>query len=110
MHTKKHNTTESENDDDVNFVELFDIPDSDELSKTKKRHPLDPDDQRYIVKCIEKYGTDGMEKSFRDIKLNYMQYSKAQLQKMVARFMLLEEDERVVELPSNISGITTESS
>eukprot|EP00934_Nitzschia_sp_Nitz4_P005594 Nitzschia sp. Nitz4//scaffold331_size19140//10591//13853//NITZ4_008734-RA/size19140-processed-gene-0.38-mRNA-1//-1//CDS//3329548182//5584//frame0 len=77
-------------------IQLFDIPESDSLAK-KKRHPMSADDQKYIVKCMSKYGED-YSKMFRDIKLNNMQHTEAQLRKMGARYLLLSPDERVVEL------------
>lgn len=91
---------------DVNVVELFDIPDSDELreQKRQRRCPLNEEDQKYIVKCLRKYGDD-YGKAFRDTKVNYMQHTENQLRKMGARFLLLNEEQRVVEVPDKIKPL-----
>lgn len=82
---------------DATVVELFDIPDSDELGP-KKRRPMNEDDQKYIAKCMSKYGDD-YDKAFRDIKINYMQHTETQLRKLGARFLLLSSEERLVDVP-----------
>lgn len=85
--------------DDANVVELFDIPDSDTL--TKKEHPMKADDQAYIAKCMAKYGDD-YGKIFRDIKVNKMQHTETQLRKMGARYLLLTAEQRTTPLPDNV--------
>lgn len=85
---------------DKSVIELFDIPTSDDLSKKKPR-PINEEDQNYIVKCLSKYGDD-YGRAFRDIKINYMQYTEVQLRKLGARFMLLSPEERLVDVPENM--------
>lgn len=90
---------------DVSAVELFDIPDSDELRKPKeKRCPINEEDQKYIAKCMSKYGDD-YARAFRDIKINYMHHTENQLRKLGARFLLLSSDQRVVEIPEKVKGL-----
>jgi hypothetical protein len=94
---------------DVNLVELFDIPDSDELREQKRQQrqrccPMKVDDQKYIVTCMSKYG-DNYGKAFRDIKVNYMQYTESQLRKMGARFLLLNQEQRMVDLPARVKSM-----
>lgn len=77
-----------------NVVELFDIPDSDELKQNReKRFPLNEEEQIYIVKCMSKYGDD-YSKAFRDIKINYMHHTETKLRKLGARFLLLSPEQR----------------
>ena len=78
-------------------VELFDIPDSDSM-KVRKEYPMSEDDQKYIAKCLKKYGTD-YGRIFRDHKTNKMQYTETQLRKMGARFLLLSPEQRIVGVP-----------
>ncbi|KAL3918197.1 MAG: hypothetical protein SGILL_004353 [Bacillariaceae sp.] len=94
---------------DVNLVELFDIPDSDELreQKRRKRCPLNADDQEYIARCFSKYGDD-YGKAMRDIKINKMQYTETQLRKMGARFLLLNPEQRTVEVPDKVKSLVDE--
>ena len=96
---------------DVDVVELFDIPDSDELreQKRQKRCPLNADDQKYIAKCMAKYGDD-YGKAFRDIKINVMQYTENQLRKMGARFLLLSPEQRRVEVSEKVKGLVDDKS
>jgi Ribosome biogenesis protein Nop16 len=82
---------------DANVIELFDVPDTDTLAVNRKVHPMPEEDQKYIAKCIAKHADD-YGKIFRDIKVNNMQYSEAQLRKMGARFLLLDSEQRKVEL------------
>ncbi len=93
--------------EDVSVVELFDIPDSDEMGQEKKKHPMSEDDQKYIAKCLEKHGDD-YAKAFRDIKTNYMQHNENQLRKLGARFLLLSPEERVVNVPEKVKALTEE--
>ena len=87
---------------DVNVIELFDVPDSDTLAANKKVHPMPEEDQKYIAKCMAKHADD-YGKIFRDIKVNNMQYSEAQLRKMGARFLLLDTEQRKVELNESMA-------
>ena len=87
---------------EANVIELFDIPDSD--SMTKKEHPMPLDDQTYMAKCMAKHADD-YAKMFRDIKLNNMQYTETQLRKMGARFLLLDAEQRKVDLPKKVKAL-----
>ncbi|CAJ1935039.1 unnamed protein product [Cylindrotheca closterium] len=80
------------------LVELFDIPDSDSM-KVRKEYPMEEDDQKYIAKCMKKYGTD-YGKMFRDHKINKMQHTETVLRKMGARFLLLSAEQRTVDIPA----------
>jgi len=85
-------------------VELFDIPDSDVIPKKTKSLsmlPVSVEDQKYMVKLMERYGDD-WEKMARDIKRNNMQHSSHKLKKMGSRFLLLSEAQLRVELPENV--------
>lgn len=86
-------------------VELFDIPESDNVipKKTKSLSmlPVSVEDQKYIVKLMERYGDD-YERMARDIKRNNMQHSSHRLKKMGSRFLLLSEGQLRVELPENV--------
>jgi hypothetical protein len=89
----------------TSVVELFDIPDSDELGQQQqKRRPINEEDQKYIAKCMSKYGDD-YGRSFRDIKINYMQHTENQLRKLGARFLLLSPDERLVDVPKKVESL-----
>jgi hypothetical protein len=91
---------------DVDIVSLFDIPDSDELREQKRlrRCPMEDEEQKYIAKCMSKYGDD-YSKAFRDIKVNYMQHTETQLRKLGARFLLLNEHQRSVEVPEKVKAL-----
>lgn len=90
----------------VDVVELFDIPDSDELraAKQAKRLPVSVEDQQYMVKCMSKYGTD-YKKMFQNVKINYMQHTEQQLRKLGARFLLLTPDQCKVPIPPNVQEL-----
>jgi len=90
------------------IVELFDIPDSDRPSR-RTRFPLDVDEEKYICKCMHKYGDD-YSAMFRDIKVNTMQYTETQLRKMGARFLLLTPEQRRVEVPDNVKDLLLDCS
>ena len=90
---------------DISVVELFDIPDSDEMGQqNKKSYPINEEDQIYIAKCMSKYGDD-YSRAFRDIKINNMQHTENQLRKLGARFLLLSSDQRVVDVPEKIKHL-----
>ncbi|VEU38623.1 unnamed protein product [Pseudo-nitzschia multistriata] len=92
---------------DVSAIELFDIPDSDELAEQKeKRCPINEEDQKYIAKCMSKYGVD-YGRAFRDIKINYMQHTENQLRKLGARFLLLSSDQRIVDVPEKVKSLVS---
>mmetsp|Transcript_19797 Transcript_19797/g.49257 ORF Transcript_19797/g.49257 Transcript_19797/m.49257 type:complete len:178 (-) Transcript_19797:232-765(-) len=88
----------------VSVVELFDIPDSDEMGQKEKRRPMSEDDQKYIAKCMSKHGDD-YGRAFRDIKINYMQHNENQLRKLGARFLLLSPEERLVDVPEKVKSL-----
>ena len=90
-------------------VELFEVPDSDELGKKKgKPIALNEEDQRYIAKCMAKYGDD-YASMFRDIKVNKMQHTEQQLRKMGARFLLLSAEQRLVDVPAKVKQLAINS-
>ena len=49
------------NNNNSSIIQLFDIPDSDELNNKKKRLPLNEEEQKYIVKCLKKYGKNCLD-------------------------------------------------
>ena len=88
-------------------IELFDVPDSDELRRIKQqsRLPLNEEDQKYIAKCLAEHGGDYTQ-IFRDTKgVNYMQHTESQLRKMGSRFLLLSEEQRKVEVPEKVKAL-----
>jgi hypothetical protein len=92
--------------EDCKAIELYDIPDSDIIpSRPLKTHlPVSVDNQKYIVKCFAKYGDD-YRKMSRDIKVNNMQHTENVLRKMGARFLLLSDNERRVDIPEKIQKL-----
>jgi hypothetical protein len=90
-------------------IELFDIPESDDLDKPKRIMPLSEEDQSYIAKCMAKHG-DNYSKMFMDIKVNDMQHTAVQLKKLGSRFLLLDEAERAVEVPNKVAHLAIGSS
>ena len=111
-----HNQETKSTSTKKSVIELFDIPDSDDLTtkKKSKRLPLNEEEQKYVVKCLKKYG--GLKKTgidtdedlisrinvndiqytkmFRDIKVNTMQHTEDKLRKMCSRFLLLDPEQR----------------
>ena len=91
----------------TNVIELFDIPESDDLtSKPKRIMPLGEIEQAYIVKCLEKHGDD-FTKMFMDIKVNNMHCTESQLRKLASRFLLLDPSQRVVDVPEKTKHLFT---
>jgi Ribosome biogenesis protein Nop16 len=84
-------------------IELFDVPDSDAPSR-RSRFPLDEEEERYMVKCMTKWG-DNYTRMFRDLKVNPMQHTEDKLRKLGSRFLLLSPDQRRMEVPSNIQHL-----
>ena len=86
-------------------VELFDIPESDNIIPKKTKSsimlPVSVEDQKYMVKLMERHGDD-YDKMARDIKRNDMQHSSHRLRKMGSRFLLLSDSQLRVELPENV--------
>jgi len=86
-------------------VELYDIPDSDNIPKSTLRMlPVSIENQGYMVKLFAKYGSD-YKKMSMDIKLNNMQHTEKQLQKIGARFLLLNENQLRSELPDSVKAL-----
>ena len=82
-------------------VELFDIPIENGViqkitgrTKADVMLPQSCDDQLYIAKCLEKHGENYL-KMYRDIKINKMQYTERQLEKMGEVYFGMDEKERV---------------
>lgn len=88
-------------------IELYEVPDSDVLEARKKKRPQSAQDQKYIAKLLTKHGDD-YTAMFRDIKVNNMQHTEAQLRKMASRFLLLDEEQRVVDVPERIKTTLTQ--
>ncbi len=102
-------------------IELYDIPESDAFlfnsntnnnDENKKQKwtnmPMSVDNQKYIIRCFEKYGDD-YKKMSRDIQLNDMQHTENKLRKMGARFLLLSESQRKVDIPEKIQHLVISS-
>merc|ERR1712226_951203 len=87
----------------TSVIELFDVPDSDQLDEPKK-HPMAMADQQYIAQCLAKHGDD-YNRIFMDIKTNDMQYTETQLRKMGGRFLLLDADQREIDVPENVQHL-----
>lgn len=85
-------------------IELYEVPDSDTLEARKKQRPQSAEDQKYIARLLEKHGDD-YTAMFRDIKVNKMQHTETQLRKMASRFLLLDEEQRVVDVPDRIKAV-----
>lgn len=88
-------------------IELYEVPDSDTLEARKKKRPQSADDQKYISRLLAKHGED-YTAMFRDIKVNKMQHTETQLRKMASRFLLLDEEQRVVDVPERIRAVSQE--
>eukprot|EP00527_Entomoneis_sp_CCMP2396_P004975 CAMPEP_0198145984 /NCGR_PEP_ID=MMETSP1443-20131203/26677_1 /TAXON_ID=186043 /ORGANISM="Entomoneis sp., Strain CCMP2396" /LENGTH=121 /DNA_ID=CAMNT_0043809773 /DNA_START=186 /DNA_END=551 /DNA_ORIENTATION=+ len=91
------------NQTESTVVELFDIPESDKPSRRSK-FPLDADDEKYIAKCMTKWGDD-YSRMFRDIKTNNMQHTETQLRKMGSRFLLLAASQRRLPVPEKVMDL-----
>jgi hypothetical protein len=76
-------------------IDLFPVPDSDSMKK-KDRLPMTAEDQEYIVKCMAKYGTDNYDAMFRDTRTNNLQHTREKLEKMAARFLLLNSNQLLI--------------
>jgi hypothetical protein len=66
--------------------------------------PVSIENQGYMVKLFAKYGSN-YKKMSMDIKLNNMQHMETQLQKIGARFLLLNENQLRVELPDSVKEL-----
>uniref|UniRef100_A0A7S2REA6 Nucleolar protein 16 n=1 Tax=Eucampia antarctica TaxID=49252 RepID=A0A7S2REA6_9STRA len=93
-------------------VEVFDIPESDIIPKktlANRMLPMSIEDQKYVAKCMEKHGNDYL-KMARDMKFNDMQHTENKLRKLGARFLLLSEGHRRVEVPSTVQHLVASHS
>lgn len=84
-------------------IQLYDVPESDKPSR-RTLYPLTKEEEEYIAKAMTKYGTN-YDKMFYDLKTNPMQHTREKLQKMGARYLLLEPNQRQVEVPENITHL-----
>jgi Ribosome biogenesis protein Nop16 len=84
------------------IIELFDVPDSD--VPKKKMFPLDLEDEKYIARCMSKYGTDYLA-MFRDTKVNFLQHTEDKLRKLGARYVLLSPEQRRVDVPDRVKPL-----
>lgn len=89
-------------------IELFDIPDSDNLDRPKRIMPLTEEEQKYIGACMKKHG-DNYKKMFMDIKVNDLQHTETQLRKLSSRFFLLDEEQRLVDVPEKVKHLIHKS-
>lgn len=71
--------------------------------------PLTEEEQSYIAKCLAKHG-DNYKKMFMDIKTNDMQHTEKQLRKYASRFLLLDPEQRLVEVPEKVEHLVMQSS
>ena len=78
-------------------IELFDVPDSDKPSR-RSQFPLTEEEELYISKAMTKHGTN-YDKMFYDLKSNPLQHTREKLTKMGARYLLLEPNQRRIEIP-----------
>jgi Ribosome biogenesis protein Nop16 len=93
-------------------VELFDVPDSDGLTHRRRGtrlFPMDIEDEKYVVKCMNKYGDDYTH-MFRDIKVNNMQHTEEKLRKLCTRYLLLTPEKRRVEVPEKVQNVINQHS
>jgi Ribosome biogenesis protein Nop16 len=86
--------TNSSKSTDAIAIDLFPVPDSDSMKKD--RLPMTEEDQEYIVKCMAKYGTDNYNAMFRDTRTNNLQHTREKLEKMSARFLLLNSNQLLI--------------
>ena len=93
----------------TNVIELFDVPESDDLtSKPKRVMPLGEAQQTYIAKCLEKHG-ENYRQMFMDIKVNDMHHTESQLRKLASRFFLLDSSQRAVCVPQKVEHLLNSS-
>ena len=100
--TKANNNNNKANNNSI--IELFDVPDSDN-PKERRVLPLTQEEQEYMSKCMTKHGND-YGKMFRDIRVNDLQLTETKLQKLGSRFLLLEDHQRLVEVPPRVQHLT----
>ena len=86
------------------MIQLYDVPDSDSLLKGKKKRPMDAEEQKYIVNCLDKHGTN-FTKMFRDIKTNSLQHTEEKLRKLASRFFLLEDKDLIESIPDRVKEL-----
>lgn len=93
------------------LVELFDVPDSDTLSrKRERRHPMTAEEEAYMAKCFAKYGVQGdndnnYTKMFRDTQgVNPLQHTEEKLRKLGARYLLLTPEQRRLDVPDTVKA------
>ena len=93
----------------TSVIELFDVPESDDLrSKPKRVMPLGEAQQTYIAKCLEKHG-ENYRHMFMDIKVNDMHHTESQLRKLASRFFLLDSSQRVACVPKKVEHLLNSS-
>eukprot|EP00978_Attheya_sp_CCMP212_P005867 scaffold13078_cov48-Attheya_sp.AAC.8 len=71
--------------------------------------PVSIEKQRFIVKCMAKYGDDYKAMS-RDTKVNDLQETANVLRKLGARFLLLSPEQERVEIPDKIKHLMASGS
>ena len=108
MKSRQQLTETSSHEPKKTVIELYDVPDSDTLEARKQKRPQSAEDQKYIARLLAKHGDD-FTAMFRDIKVNNMQHTETQLRKMASRFLLLDEEQRVVDVPERIKEASKDS-
>jgi hypothetical protein len=89
-------------------IELFDVPESDKPSR-RSQFSLTEDEEEYIAKAMAKHGTD-YNAMFYDLKSNPLQHTREKLTKMGARYLLLEPNQRRMEVPASVEPLLPSSS
>jgi len=88
---------------DNSFVERY----GERKEATSPYLPVSIEDQKYMVRLFEKYGVE-YGRMARDIKVNDMQRTRRELEKLGEGFMGLTEGQRKVEVPEKIRHLVKE--
>ena len=103
-----HAENDNNNNNKKNAIEILEIPAADtiELGPSRRQQfPLNKQEEKYIVHCMEKYGTNYI-KMFRDTKINYLQHTCDKLEAMGTKFLELQPHQRSIqELPDKVQKL-----
>ena len=97
---KRKKRSRSGASDERPVVQLYDVPAGD-MGKDHhnlRARPLSDDKQEFAARVLAKHGDD-FEAAARDHKVNKMQLTASKLRKLCAKFIMLDEDDRVVDCP-----------
>jgi Ribosome biogenesis protein Nop16 len=96
-------------DDDkaAKVVKLFDVSKYVEAER-RPRRPITKLEERYIVKCLAKHGTDYKAMVF-DTKVNDYQHTEEKLQKWGEAYLAMSPSERRQEVPDKVKHLVEES-